>query len=276
MAAPFPEELNTEASFDHASLQKTPTQRKPRQKKSYGGLQAGPSSSPIARYSQPWCNITPTRKVINNTTPPYTRSRAPASYGSCDTESSKQDPSTRNTLAIRTYNYLFVLKKPGTDEPGMLKIGITNNINRRISAIKSDCKYNEIQELPGGISYTGKLAAVAEALMLAELDAQKCLVNCCPKKTHTHTDRFEMANMDIVTEVFHRWLDFCSLAPWDDKGKLKPRWLARLDAHRQNFDTRGPEGHRNRLNVDWKSFVNVSLRQKLVHDLSTDGPSSFG
>lgn len=134
----------------------------------------------------------------------------------------------------------FYKVKPRGSEVWLVKIGRTQkHTKERLNQINRGCGHLEIEEHTRAIARDVPFHGFAERLIHTELSnyQHQWLCDCGTR----HREYF-LVSEDIAMKIFERWRDFCQEMPWDQDGKLLPKWTQRLQnrarfkGHERDFD----------------------------------------
>ncbi|KAK1971487.1 DUF1766-domain-containing protein [Colletotrichum sublineola] len=163
--------------------------------------------------------------------------------------------------------YIYGYKLPkshttatGTDTDRMIKIGYTNNPERRMRKWQSTCHYTPHPVLVRSVPHYIKMEKVVHLHLANERRRDLACPGCC-KENGTSTDHKEFFEVDVekARAVVGMWAAWAGLGPFDQDGRLTAYWTARLDA--LDLDDDGC----------WDIFVSGKGKTKAGSKLAVDG-----
>ncbi|KAK2024446.1 DUF1766-domain-containing protein [Colletotrichum zoysiae] len=134
--------------------------------------------------------------------------------------------------------YIYGYKLPkdhvtasGTDTDGMLKIGYTKNLRRRMGDWQSKCHYTPKLVIVCETPHYIKMEKVVHLHLANERRRDMACAGCREANGNT-TDHKEFFEVDVekARAVVGMWAAWARLEPFDEEGRLTAYWAARLDA----------------------------------------------
>ncbi|KAK2053299.1 DUF1766-domain-containing protein [Colletotrichum caudatum] len=228
------------------------------------GLDSIPFNPPP---SKPAVCPDPLKKPTVHTFEPF---QPPASIRKTNTAIVKKllAPFTKKEREAIGMGYIYGYKLPkghitasGTDTDGMIKIGYTGNLSRRMGDWQSKCHYTPKLVIDRLTPHYIMMEKVVHLHLANERRWDRACAGCrqANGKTTDHREFFEV-DVEKARAVVEMWAAWAGLEPFDEEGRLTVYWTARLDA----------------LNLDddecWDKFVSGKGKMKkagsrLVNDV---------
>ncbi|GKT50937.1 uncharacterized protein ColSpa_11118 [Colletotrichum spaethianum] len=170
-------------------------------------------------------------KPTAHTFTPYSPS-APTSKINKDIIKKLIAPFTTGERKAADTGYIYGYRLPkghvtasGTDARRMIKIGYTNNPQRRMRQWESKCHYAPDLVFKRLAPHYIKM----EEIVHLHLANERRWDRTCPGCGGPHKEFFEV-DAEKAQAVVGMWAAWASLRPFDDEGRLMPYWAARLAA----------------------------------------------
>ncbi|KAK2040261.1 DUF1766-domain-containing protein [Colletotrichum somersetense] len=179
----------------------------------------------------------PLKKPTVHTFEPY---QQPASTRKINTAIVKKllAPFTKNESNAVGMGYIYGYKLPkdhmtasGADTDGMIKIGYTKNLSRRMGDWQSKCHYTPKLVIDRETPHYIKMEKVVHLHLANERRWDMACAGCrkANGKTTDHKEFFEV-DVEKARAVVGMWAAWAGLEPFDEEGRLTAYWAARLDA----------------------------------------------
>lgn len=157
----------------------------------------------------------------------------------------------------------FYKVRPRGSEVWLVKIGRTQkHAKERLNQIKGVCGHLEIEEHTKAVARDVPFHGLAEKLMHMELGNYQHQWRC---KCGTRHREYFLVSEDIAVKVFERWRDFCLEKPWDDNGKILPKWAQRLHA-RARFNGEERDFDHHEFARRWTAFTTPKSFERFLSD----------
>lgn len=154
------------------------------------------------------------------------------------------------------FNYIFQGARDG--DTNIYKVGKSESPTDRRRSLKSTCRFETLTKLSGTACPPIRWYLMAERLVQAELGNHR-YHGFCPCGTK-HRELFCVQDVETLLEIHRRWHNFCASEPWDEDGRLLPKWKHRLDSRQGVREGCGQGG----LADSWREFVNPTTLEKLT------------